>query len=205
MNPADPARDAISARVRAIMDAADDAANARLAGRTSRGEASRREATAPPADAGVHDRAGSSPAPAPADLAVLVAALTQQTRKVRGQVDALTAALDRVEARLDHRPGPATPSPGSRDRGSAAPAGRQPRPAPPRSGASSTAREPRGAGAQAVGDTARLVAVEMAVGGATRGQVGGRLRDKFGMTDVDRVLDSVFGADTADDTRVPWS
>jgi hypothetical protein len=56
----------------------------------------------------------------------------------------------------------------------------------------------------AASEGARLVAIEMAVGGASRGEVGERLTQEFGVVDPSVILDDVFGAGTAPGSRMPW-
>lgn len=48
----------------------------------------------------------------------------------------------------------------------------------------------------------RFVAIEMAVGGATREQVDRHLRGQFGLADTGTVLDGVFGRETAGTARL---
>lgn len=60
-----------------------------------------------------------------------------------------------------------------------------------------------GAGAdQALG--ARLVALQMAVAGGNRGEVGAHLRRAFDLNEPDSILDDIFGSGTAADKRVVW-
>jgi hypothetical protein len=54
-------------------------------------------------------------------------------------------------------------------------------------------------------DSARLVAIEMAVAGSTRTEVALRLRDEFGLQRPDPILDDVFGPGTGPESRMPWS
>jgi hypothetical protein len=54
-------------------------------------------------------------------------------------------------------------------------------------------------------DSARLVAIEMAVGGSTRQEVASRLRVEFGLERPDPVLDDVFGPGSSPETRMPWA
>jgi len=51
---------------------------------------------------------------------------------------------------------------------------------------------------------ARLLAIEMAVGGATRAQVAERLHERYGLTDPREILDDVFGGGTAGSSTLPW-
>jgi hypothetical protein len=50
----------------------------------------------------------------------------------------------------------------------------------------------------------RLIAIEMAVSGSSRGEVGERLTQEFGVTDPEPILADVFGAHSADSVRMPW-
>jgi hypothetical protein len=52
---------------------------------------------------------------------------------------------------------------------------------------------------------ARQTAIQMAAVGSTRAQVETQLRDVLQVADPVVVLDQVFGAGTAGDTRVPWA
>jgi hypothetical protein len=53
-------------------------------------------------------------------------------------------------------------------------------------------------------DAGRLVAIEMAVAGDTRENVGRRLREEFGIPEPQQILDDVFGPGTAAGSRMPW-
>jgi len=55
-------------------------------------------------------------------------------------------------------------------------------------------------------DTAavRLLAIEQAVAGATRGEVERRLRDEAGIADPQAILDDLFGAGTGPGARLQW-
>lgn len=50
----------------------------------------------------------------------------------------------------------------------------------------------------------RLVAIEQAVAGANRGEVGRRLREEMGIEDPSAVLDDLFGAGTGPTARLTW-
>jgi len=50
----------------------------------------------------------------------------------------------------------------------------------------------------------RLVAIEQAVAGANRGEVGRRLREEMGIADPSAVLDDLFGAGTGPTARLRW-
>ena len=54
-------------------------------------------------------------------------------------------------------------------------------------------------------DGARLMAIEMAVSGSSRGEVGTRLTEDFHVADPAPILDDVFGAGSPDSTRMPWT
>jgi hypothetical protein len=54
-------------------------------------------------------------------------------------------------------------------------------------------------------DGARLMAIEMAVSGSSRGEVGSRLTEDFHVADPAPILDDVFGAGSPDSTRMPWT
>ncbi len=53
-------------------------------------------------------------------------------------------------------------------------------------------------------ESARLVAIEMAVGGASRGEVERHLERQFGEQAEPSLLDGVFGPDRASATRLTW-
>lgn len=53
-------------------------------------------------------------------------------------------------------------------------------------------------------DSARLVAIELAVGGETRDVVGTRLFEEHGIPDPTQILDDVFGPGSAASSRMPW-
>lgn len=73
---------------------------------------------------------------------------------------------------------------------------------PPRAAAPPPVAPP--APAAAIPDSARLIAIEMAVAGSSRGEVGRRLHAEFGIAEPKPVLDEVFGSGTTSDTRLPW-
>jgi hypothetical protein len=50
----------------------------------------------------------------------------------------------------------------------------------------------------------RLVAIEQAVAGANRGEVGRRLREEMGIDDPSAVLDDLFGRGTGPTARLTW-
>jgi hypothetical protein len=45
----------------------------------------------------------------------------------------------------------------------------------------------------AIGEGVRLIATQMAIAGATRGEIGARLREQFGIEEAQPVLDEIFG------------
>jgi hypothetical protein len=53
-------------------------------------------------------------------------------------------------------------------------------------------------------DGARLVAIEMAVAGFSRGEVQDRLVREYNLTAPGAILDDVFGAGSRADSRMPW-
>lgn len=115
-------------------------------------------------------------------------------------------------------PAISTPPPGSRepDKYGPEPASQRPSwpssPNPPFSPEepAATPATPRGDG----GPTAqaslnleqmRMLAVQMASSGSTRGEVFSHLREAAGMDDPDAILDEIFGADSAEQTRAAWA
>jgi hypothetical protein len=50
----------------------------------------------------------------------------------------------------------------------------------------------------------RILAVQMASSGSTRGEVFSHLREAVGMDDPDAILDEVFGAESAEHSRAAW-
>ncbi|HSD76485.1 MAG TPA: hypothetical protein VLA98_03745 [Solirubrobacteraceae bacterium] len=160
-------------RAEALLRAAEAAAAAASAA----GGAVRAEA----AQAGAHrgaDRGdlhvpGPGAAPAPATTAVqrllvLAEDLGARVHDARGRLDELEAALARLA-----------------DQGTGAATAAAPRPPAP------AARTPTAADAQLA--TARLVAVEMALTGADRGEVADVLTRAFGLAPDDPLLEDVFG------------
>jgi hypothetical protein len=53
-------------------------------------------------------------------------------------------------------------------------------------------------------DGARLVGIEMAVAGYSRGEVEHRLVREYGLADPQSILDDVFGPGSTRDSRMPW-
>lgn len=54
-------------------------------------------------------------------------------------------------------------------------------------------------------DDARIVALQMATAGRTRGDVRMHLHRVLAISDPEPTLDEIFGPDTDDDARVPWT
>lgn len=63
---------------------------------------------------------------------------------------------------------------------------------------------PARSASQPVSDSARLVAIEMAVAGYTRSEVGDRLFNEYGLADPAEILDDVFGQGSDGTSRMPW-
>lgn len=61
-----------------------------------------------------------------------------------------------------------------------------------------------GAGAGEVPSAARLVAIEMAVGGSSRAEVEQHLRDQLGVPEPEPLLDDVFGVASHAGSRLAW-
>ncbi|HYV16843.1 MAG TPA: hypothetical protein VE972_12585 [Conexibacter sp.] len=55
-----------------------------------------------------------------------------------------------------------------------------------------------------VPSAARLVAIEMAVGGSSRAEVAAHLRETLGVVEADELLDDVFGATSHAGSRLAW-
>jgi hypothetical protein len=55
-----------------------------------------------------------------------------------------------------------------------------------------------------VPSAARLVAIEMAVGGSSRAEVEQHLREKLGVTEPEPLLDDVFGVASTAGSRLAW-
>ena len=54
-------------------------------------------------------------------------------------------------------------------------------------------------------DDARLVGIQMAAAGRTRGQVREHLQNQMGVGETRSILDEIFGAGAPEDARVPWT
>jgi hypothetical protein len=147
----------LSARARAILDAAE-----RLAG----GEPAL-PAPPPPTPPAAAD--------SPPATAAQLAALAEQLRVVVETVRELSERVDALAAQ-----------------------GAGPTPAPP------PAPAPAAPAAPAHEDAPRLLAVELAVAGATRADVDARLRERFGVSSTAELLDEVFGVGSSPSARLPW-
>jgi hypothetical protein len=73
-----------------------------------------------------------------------------------------------------------------------------------RAGSRPTSRDEPAAERSAEPEAARLVAIEMAVGGASRGEVERHLERQFGEQAEPSLLDGVFGPDRDSTTRLTW-
>lgn len=54
-------------------------------------------------------------------------------------------------------------------------------------------------------DDGRLVGIQMAAAGRTRGQVRDYLHNQLGLGETRNILDEIFGEGSAEDARVPWT
>jgi hypothetical protein len=54
-------------------------------------------------------------------------------------------------------------------------------------------------------DDARIVALQMASAGRTRGDVGSHLQQALAISDPEPALAEIFGTATDDDVRAPWT
>jgi hypothetical protein len=96
---------------------------------------------------------------------------------VRTRMDELSARVDALAAQQAAQAAPAGAP--------LAPLPRPPRPADP-------------------DDAPRLLAVELAVAGATRADVDAHLRERFGVSSTAELLDEVFGVGSSPSARLPW-
>lgn len=88
-----------------------------------------------------------------------------------------------------------TPAPGAQQ---------QPGPQPPPAQAPAPHPPTRGAPEPPL-DEPRLVAIQMAAGGSTRGQVREHLQRTLRVPQTSEILDEIFGRDSGEDARVPWT
>lgn len=183
-----------------------------------------------PAVAGI-DPTAVAAIPDPERLLPLIQRIALQASEIRRRLDALSEAVGRVEADVLRPEAPAAapadvPATDAAPAADTAPLGDEPAtvappepvgtpapmaPAPP---AGPAAPEPIAAtlppaapapAPSAPSDTARLVAIEMAVGGASRAEARTRLTDEFGIRDVDSLLDDVFGPGSSGSSRMRWA
>jgi hypothetical protein len=105
-------------------------------------------------------------------------------------------------------PGPLAPPPWERT--VSVPPSQPPPPAPPAPDAQpapfagETAPEQEPAEPPEGQASARVVAIQMAVAGASRGEVHAALRERFGIAETDPILDDVFGESTDESSRMSW-
>jgi hypothetical protein len=137
-------------------------------------DAAERLAGGQPAPPAAPAPASAPASDAPSATAAQLAALAEQ---VRLTVETVRTRMDELTARVDALAAQL-----------GAPAAPQP-PSPPTPGAD---------------DAPRLLAVELAVAGATRADVDARLRERFGVSSTAELLDEVFGVGSAPSARLPW-
>lgn len=134
-------------------------------------------------------------------LAALVEDHAERAIALLGEADAIRAQLRQLvgELRDGFAPAPRDRfAPAPRD--GAAPPGPEPAPPPP---PPPTVAPPA---ADAGDDEAvRLLALQMAMQGATRGEVERSIRDEFRAGDPQALLDDVFGAATGPSHRIAWN
>jgi hypothetical protein len=153
--------------------------------------------------------------------AELTAAVAALTRELQGGDPA-------AEARMPRAPWPAAAPPAPEPPSTPAPATEQPA-APPAApeptwsrieepiapepepaairssaGPEQAAPESNGASEIPAPSAARLVAIEMAVGGSSRAEVEQHLRDRLGVAEPEPLLDDVFGAASTAGSRLAW-
>ncbi len=101
------------------------------------------------------------------------------------------------------QPAPAIPAQRQRPLPPPPPPSWMARPEPPAHG-----EQPHPAGAPAATwrgpDDGRMIAIQMATAGSTRGDVRGHLNNALGIPDAEALLDEIFGAGAGDDARAPW-
>jgi hypothetical protein len=117
-----------------------------------------------------------------AQLAGLAEHVRLAVETVRGRLEELTANIDALAAELDEL---------RRDQ--------EPAPAPVLTPPPPPVEPPA-----AHDDAPRLLAIELAVAGATRAEVDVRLRERFGVRSTAELLDEVFGVGSAPGARLPW-
>lgn len=153
--------------------------------------------------------------------AARVETLSAAARRLADELSDAVTALRRELARdaedaLPHTPWPAQAeparAPASEPRREAQPAAeptpeptwsRAEQPAPEQPTAASASAAPAG-GDTPVPSAARLVAIEMAVGGSSRAEVEEHLRERLGVGDPQPLLDDVFGAASHAHSKLAW-
>jgi hypothetical protein len=111
-------------------------------------------------------------------------ALADYAAGVRQQCEDVLAVLERVSVQLE--PGPAgEPHPAGADGAT------EEAPARPPEEEAAPGREPR-AGEQRASPGLRLLAMQMASAGTPRAEIAGRLREDFGYSNADELLDEIF-------------
>jgi len=176
-----------TSRAQAILDAVERVAAEHAAGIAREAAAPPAPVPAPPPATPGPPRADWSvvqvalPATPPGQILALVDQVVAATEAAKRRLDELAATIDELTHRVDAalRQAPAAPAP-----------------PPPRADVA--------APSEGASSTARLVAIEMAVGGATRSETEARLRDELGTADPQPILDDVFGAGSAPGARMPW-
>jgi hypothetical protein len=124
------------------------------------------------------------------ELSDAAAAITQELR--RADEEAAAATLPRTPWLTSAEPAappPAPPSPPA-----------EPSPEPSASGPTWARAESEAE----IPSAARLVAIEMAVGGSSRAEVELHLREQLGLADPEELLDDVFGAASHAGSRLAW-
>lgn len=165
--------------------------------------------------------------------AARLASLTSATRRLADELTDATAALnaelargeEELSAAVPHAPWPTAAQPAHAEPRStwSRAAGPPPPPPPARSESTNGAGDPSARVAETepapspeipvpvaaatggeVPSAARLVAIEMAVGGFPRADVERHLREQFGVADPAALLDDVFGAASHAGSRLAW-
>jgi hypothetical protein len=198
--------DALASRVQAIVQAAEreaTAVHADLETRRREAEAERRgylEAARAQADAVGRQRLER--------LQELTTALTERAQECARQLDDLLSLMGEASSELarDHTlteellsSEPVLPSRGPGQESVADSTGLD-----DPEGVGTEAVSEGGGGTESDHDAARLAAVQMAVAGSTREEVERFLRDRFGLLEVDVILDDVFGTGSQGTSRISW-
>ncbi len=166
---------------------------------------------ATPAPAAADDEPTQPPTHEAARLLALVDHVVEQTKNAQERLQTLDTAVSALSVRLgvegDAEPVPPAPKAKARAKSKA----------PKAAAAAAEARESAGPVPTVTGngngdgvpahprtDGARLVAIEMAVGGFSRGEVQDRLVREYGLAEPRTILDDVFGPGSDDASRMPW-